>query len=166
MTDTPASSTFDLVQQLADRLLAKKLIISTAESCTGGGIAHALTELAGSSAWFDSGFVTYSNEAKQRLLNVPAILFDSEGPGAVSEATVLAMTMGAIANSRANLSVAVSGIAGPDGGTQEKPVGTVWIAWQWEDKCLARCFQFSGDRAAVREATVRAALEGCLLLID
>lgn len=166
MTDSLSSSTSDLVQQLADRLLAKKLILSTAESCTGGGIAHALTALKGSSAWFDSGFVTYSNEAKQRMLNVPAILFDEQGPGAVSEATVLAMTMGAIANSRANLAVAVSGIAGPDGGSPDKPVGTVWIAWQWEDKCLARCFQFSGDREAVRQATVRAALEGCLLLID
>ena len=156
----------NLVQQLADKLLAKKLIISTAESCTGGWISQSLTALAGSSAWFDSGFVTYSNEAKQRLLNVPSALFSIDGPGAVSEAVVLAMSAGAIQGSRANIAVAVSGIAGPDGGPEEKPVGTVWIAWQWEDKGLARCFHFSGDRESVRRATVLAALEGCLLLID
>jgi len=166
MSDLLTSPISKLVQQLAEKLLAKKLIISTAESCTGGWISQSLTALAGSSAWFDSGFVTYSNEAKQRLLNVPLALFSIDGPGAVSEATVLAMTAGAIQGSRANLAVAVSGIAGPDGGTQEKPVGTVWIAWQWEDKSLARCFQFSGDRVSVRRATVLAALEGCLLLIN
>ena len=166
MSDSLTSPICKLVQQLADKLLAKKLIISTAESCTGGWISQSLTALAGSSAWFDSGFVTYSNEAKQRLLNVPSALFSIDGPGAVSEAVVLAMSAGAIQGSRANIAVAVSGIAGPDGGLEEKPVGTVWIAWQWEDKGLARCFHFSGDRESVRRATVLAALEGCLLLID
>ena len=169
MTDpsSPAACAIsELVKQLTDKLLAKKLIMSTAESCTGGWIAQSLTALAGSSNWFDSGFVTYSNEAKQRLLNVPAALFDFAGPGAVSEATVLAMTQGALDNSRANVAVAVSGIAGPDGGTLDKPVGTVWIAWQWEDKALARCFRFSGDREAVRLATVVAALEGSLALVS
>jgi nicotinamide-nucleotide amidase len=166
MSDSLSNSIPELVQQLADKLLAKKLIISTAESCTGGWISQSLTALAGSSVWFDSGFVTYSNEAKQRLLSVPAAIFDSDGAGAVSEATVLAMTAGAIQNSRANLAVAVSGIAGPDGGSEEKPVGTVWIAWQWESKSLARCFHFSGDRESVRRATVLAALDGCLLLVD
>lgn len=166
MLDSLSNSIPELVQQLADKLLAKKLIISTAESCTGGWISQSLTALAGSSVWFDTGFVTYSNEAKQRLLAVPAAIFDSDGAGAVSEATVLAMTTGAIQNSRANLAVAVSGIAGPDGGTEEKPVGTVWIAWQWESKSLARCFHFSGDRESVRRATVLAALDGCLLLVD
>ena len=166
MSDSLSNSIPELVQQLADKLLAKKLIISTAESCTGGWISQSLTALAGSSVWFDTGFVTYSDEAKQRLLAVPAAIFDSDGAGAVSEATVLAMTAGAIQNSRANLAVAVSGIAGPDGGTEEKPVGTVWIAWQWESKSLARCFHFSGDRESVRRATVLAALDGCLLLVD
>jgi len=166
MSDSLSNSIPELVQQLADKLLAKKLIISTAESCTGGWISQSLTALAGSSVWFDTGFVTYSNEAKQRLLAVPAAIFDSDGAGAVSEATVLAMTTGAIQNSRANLAVAVSGIAGPDGGTEEKPVGTVWIAWQWESKSLARCFHFSGDRESVRRATMLAALDGCLLLVD
>ena len=166
MSDSLSNSIPELVQQLADKLLAKKLIISTAESCTGGWISQSLTALAGSSVWFDSGFVTYSNEAKQRLLSVPAAVFDSDGAGAVSEATVLAMTAGAIQNSRANLAVAVSGIAGPDGGSEEKPVGTVWIAWQWESKSLAQCFHFSGDRESVRRATVLAGLHGCLLLVD
>lgn len=155
-----------LVQQLADKLLSKKLIMATAESCTGGWISQSLTSLAGSSDWFDTGFVTYSNDAKQRLLNVPESILGVDGPGAVSEETVLAMSRGAIANSRANVAVAVSGIAGPDGGSDQKPVGTVWIAWQWEDKSLARCFQFNGDREAVRLASVVAALEGTLMLVD
>jgi len=166
MSDLLSNSISKLAQQLADKILAKNLIISTAESCTGGWISQSLTALAGSSAWFDSGFVTYSNEAKQRLLSVPSALLGIDGPGAVSEATVLAMTAGAIQGSRANLAVAVSGIAGPDGGTEDKPVGTVWIAWQWESKSLARCFHFSGDRESVRRTTVLAALEGCLLLIN
>ena len=166
MSDLLTSSIPKLAQQLSDKLLAKHLIISTAESCTGGWISQSLTALAGSSAWFDSGFVTYSNEAKQRLLSVPSRLLGIDGPGAVSEATVLAMTAGAIQCSRANLAVAVSGIAGPDGGTEDKPVGTVWIAWQWEGKSLARSFHFSGDRESVRHTTVLAALEGCLLFID
>ena len=112
----PQSAVRELVQQLADKLIAKKLIMSTAESCTGGWIAQSLTDLAGSSAWFDTGFITYSDEAKQRLLEVPAPFFQPNGPGAVSEETVVAMTQGAISNSRASVAVAVSGVAGPDGG--------------------------------------------------
>ena len=135
-----------LVINLAEALLSKRLIMATAESCTGGWIAQSLTALAGSSRWFDTGFVTYSNDAKHNLLEVPDSYFDFDGPGAVSEETVLAMAQGAVSKSRANVAVAVSGVAGPDGGTDEKPVGTVWIAWQWEDKSFARCFQFSGDR--------------------
>lgn len=136
--------------------------MATAESCTGGWIAQSLTALAGSSAWFDTGFVTYSNAAKQRLLNVPAVYFVTGGPGAVSEETVLAMTAGAIANSEASSAVAVSGIAGPDGGSEDKPVGTVWIAWQVDEQADARCFHFDGDREAVRLATVEEALSGLL----
>ena len=166
MTDFSATAVTSLVQQLADRLLARKLIMATAESCTGGWIAQVLTALPGSSDWFDTGFVTYSNEAKQRLLDVPAAHFAFDGPGAVSEETVLAMTQGALDHSRANLAVAVSGVAGPGGGGTAKPVGTVWIAWQWEDKALAKCFQFGGDREAVRRATVEAALQGALALVD
>ena len=156
------SAVRELVQQLADKLIAKKLIISTAESCTGGWIAQSLTDLAGCSAWFDTGFITYSNEAKRRLLEVPAAFFQLDGPGAVSEETVLAMAQGAISNSRASVGVAVSGVAGPDGGTEEKPVGTVWIACRWEDKAITQRFLFTGDRRAVRLATLEAALV-CLL---
>jgi nicotinamide-nucleotide amidase len=156
----------NLVEQLAQSLLAKKLKLATAESCTGGWIAQSLTACPGSSNWFDSGFVTYSNSAKQRMLNVPAELFQIDGPGAVSQEVVQAMTAGAIVNSLANVAVAVSGIAGPDGGTAEKPTGTVWIAWQWEEKVLAQKFQFVGGRETVREATVEAALRGVLALIS
>jgi nicotinamide-nucleotide amidase len=156
---------FNLVEQLAKSLLAKKLKLATAESCTGGWIAKSLTAYPGSSDWFDSGFVTYSNTAKQRMLNVPTEFFQAGAPGAVSQEVVRAMTAGAIANSLANVTVAVSGIAGPDGGTPDKPVGTVWIAWQWEKKVLAQKFQFIGDRETVREAAVEAALRGVLALI-
>ena len=155
-----------MVGQLAERLLADEILLATAESCTGGGIAAALTALPGSSQWFDCGFVTYSNAAKTRLLNVPESLFDLPGPGAVSEETALAMAKGALANSQAQLAVAVTGIAGPDGGTDEKPVGTVWIAWQWQTRALARCFHFRGDRAAIRLATQVAALEGLVALVS
>jgi len=166
MNDAGTSTNSALVRQLAQILLAKKLIMASAESCTGGWIAQSLTALAGSSEWFDTGFVAYSNEAKQRLLAVPSSCFEVDGPGAVSEETVLAMTQGAIDNSRANVAVAVSGIAGPDGGSKDKPVGTVWIAWQWQDQALARCFQFIGDREAVRLAAVTAGLQGLIELID
>jgi nicotinamide-nucleotide amidase len=153
-------------QQLAERLLADEILLATAESCTGGGIAAALTALPGSSRWFDCGFVTYSNEAKSHLLNVPEALFELCGPGAVSEETALAMAKGAVANSRAQLAVAVTGVAGPDGGTPEKPVGTVWIAWHWQGHGTVQCFRFAGDRAAVRLATQAAALEGLLKVLS
>lgn len=155
-----------MTEILASRLLSKNLILATAESCTGGGIAAALTDLAGSSVWFDSGFVTYSNAAKQRMLNVPRHLFAEGGPGAVSEETVCAMTNGAIANSLAEVAVAVSGVAGPGGGSESKPVGTVWIAWQWGEIQHAQLFHFAGDRAAIREATVHSAISGLLELLD
>ena len=107
----------------------------------------------------------WANEAKQRLLQVPSDFFTVDGPGAVSQETVLAMTQGAIDNSRANIAVAVSGIAGPGGGGPEKQVGTVWIAWQWENKAIAQCFSFGGDREAVRLASVEASLTGLLKLV-
>ena len=146
--------------RLARLLLARDWFISTAESCTGGWIAQSLTALPGSSVWFDTGFVTYSNQAKQRLLDVPAELLAVSGAGAVSEATVLAMTEGAVNHSRAMVAVAVSGIAGPDGGSPAKPVGTVWIAWQVPHRADAECFRFNGNRTAVRRTTVVTALEG------
>ena len=147
-------------------LIKKKFKISSAESCTGGGIAAALTDLAGSSAWFDAGFITYSNAAKQRMLGVSPEHFRESGPGAVSEAVVLEMSLGAVARSGADVSMAVSGIAGPGGGSLEKPVGKVWIAWCVEGRSDAECFLFGGDRAQIRQATIASALQGLVSRID
>lgn len=146
-------------EQLAADLTRLQLMMATAESCTGGGIAHALTALAGSSRWFERGFVTYSNPAKREMLGVPedALL----NHGAVSGETALAMAVGALSHSRADFSVAVTGIAGPDGATPGKPVGTVWIAWARRGGgAEARCFHFSGDRDAVRQQTILQAIQG------
>ena len=138
--------------------------VTTAESCTGGGIAEAITRIAGSSAWFEAGFVTYSNEQKTRQLGVPAPLF--EQVGAVSREVVEAMARGAQRGSGARFAVAVSGVAGPGGGSPEKPVGTVWLAWAVADRIFARRFQFAGDRQAVREQSVEAALVGLISLVN
>lgn len=146
------------VEILAGQLLQKDLAIAVAESCTGGWLAKVLTDLAGSSRWFDRGFVTYSNEAKQDMLGVMASTLDTHG--AVSEAVVAEMALGAIAHSRANVSVAISGVAGPAGGSDDKPVGTVWFAWWLPDgKCITQQKLFAGDRRAVRQAAVAFALE-------
>ena len=154
-----------LAEQAGRLLSGHQLLITTAESCTGGGIAEAITAVAGSSGWFDRGFVSYSNTAKNEMLGVSLATLSSAG--AVSEAVVLEMAKGAIAQSAAHLSVAVSGIAGPAGGTGDKPVGTVWIAWgQKLGYAEARRFHFDGDRAAVREQTVAAALEGVVERLD
>jgi nicotinamide-nucleotide amidase len=147
--------------RLAEALRARGWMLATAESCTGGLIAAACTELAGSSDWFERGFVTYSNAAKHELLGVDEALIRAQG--AVSEPVARAMAAGALARSRAHLAVAVTGIAGPGGGSAEKPVGTVWMATAVRgDAAQASCFRFAGDRRAVREATVREAL-GLLL---
>lgn len=145
-------------------LIQKHHVLVTAESCTGGGIAYFLTSLPGSSAWFDSAFVTYSNLAKHRQLGVSQQILQEQG--AVSKAAALAMAAGALKNSGASVSVAVTGIAGPSGGSLDKPVGTVWIAWATQASKLAKCFHFSGDRQAIRLATIHAALEGVIHLID
>jgi len=142
-------------------LAAAGLSLVSAESCTGGWVAKLLTDVPGSSGWFERGFVTYSNAAKTQLLGVPAELIESHG--AVSESTVRAMAVGALAHSQGQLSVAVSGIAGPGGGSEDKPVGTVWLAWAGVGgETRAQRFQFSGDRDAVRRQAVAAALEGVL----
>ncbi|RRJ85084.1 CinA family protein [Aestuariirhabdus litorea] len=153
-----------LAHRVGQALEASGAILATAESCTGGGVATAITEVAGSSNWFDAGFVTYSNAAKQRMLGVSEQTLAHAG--AVSEAVVMEMTAGALERSGATVAVAVSGVAGPGGGSAEKPVGTVWVAWQQRGHpALARRFQFSGGRRSVREQTVVAALEGILALI-
>lgn len=143
---------------LGRALLARGWWLSTAESCTGGWVAQSLTAVAGSSAWFERGFVTYSNRAKQEMLGVPEVTLQNDG--AVSEATVLAMARGALAHSPAQLSVAISGIAGPGGGSAAKPVGTVWFAWAYPDGAHADKRVFDGDREAVRLQAVAHALAG------
>lgn len=151
--------------RLGANLLARGLRLTAAESCTGGWIAKALTDASGSSGWFDLGLVTYSNEAKRRLLGVAPETLEVEG--AVSEATVLEMVRGALVVSGADLALAVSGIAGPSGGLPGKPVGTVWIAWARKGRApRARRFHFDGDRDAVRRQTVAAALDGVETLLD
>ena len=144
------------VQRLANALLHQGQRVCTAESCTGGMIAKTFTDLAGSSDWFDRGFVTYSNAAKSEMLGVPAALIDDYG--AVSEPVANAMATGALRHSEADFAIAVTGVAGPGGGSAEKPVGTVWIAVASADQLEAQCHQFEGDRAAVREATLVAGL--------
>ena len=146
------------VSALAELLLQRQLRAATAESCTGGGVASAFTDLAGSSQWFECGFVTYSNAAKMRQLSVPADTIQHFG--AVSEQTVRAMVAGAVAHSDADVALAVSGIAGPGGGSAEKPVGTVWFAWGDAQQQDALCCHFHGDRQAVREQAVLEAVQG------
>lgn len=152
-----------LVAELASLLLADKATMTTAESCTGGLIAGALTDMAGSSAWFEQSVVTYSNRAKQDLLGVPSAIFEEHG--AVSEACVLAMAAGAQARSGANVAVAASGIAGPDGAVPDKPVGTVWLGWALDGQLSAELLHLQGDRLAVREQAVLHALRGTIARI-
>ena len=148
-----------LAQALGERLLATRHILVTAESCTGGWIAKCMTDVVGSSAWFDCGMAAYSYEAKQALLGVrPQTL---EAYGAVSRETVVEMVSGALVHSGASVAVAVTGIAGPGGGSADKPVGTVWIGWKRRGGyARAELFHFDGDRDAVRRQTVAAALRG------
>jgi nicotinamide-nucleotide amidase len=156
-------------KQLAKKLLAKNLKLTTAESCTGGGVSHLLTSLPGSSAWFERGFVTYSNEAKMQMLGVEANCL--ENYGAVSEPTALAMADGALTNSLADIAVSITGIAGPDGGSLAKPVGTVWFGVAYKESGNATvqsktlCCQFKGDRVAVREQAIQTALDEVLALL-
>ena len=150
--------------QIASFLLNNQLKLATAESCTGGMIAAACTDLAGSSAWFERGFVTYSNEAKTQMLGVTASLITQHG--AVSEEVAHAMAQGAIAHSRAQVAVAVTGVAGPAGGSAAKPVGTVWFGFATPAGVVTEMQRFAGDRAAVRAATVQHALQRLLALLS
>ena len=149
-----------LVTELAAALLARGAQLATAESCTGGLIAGACTDIAGSSDWFERGFVSYSNQAKTGMLGVDPALIATHG--AVSEAVALAMAQGAVQHSRAQCSLAVTGVAGPGGGSADKPVGMVWFGWCVDGQADAQCVRFEGDRAAVRGATVEHALQGLL----
>lgn len=159
-----------IAEQVGQRLLMAGLVCSTAESCTGGLIAALLTETAGSSAWFDSAAITYSNEAKQRMLGVPVRTLSEHG--AVSQACVEAMAAGSLERSNTDLAVSVSGIAGPGGGSADKPVGTVWLAWAWYPvrpgpvSIEARVFEFAGDRQQVRAQAATEALRGMIRVCD
>ncbi len=153
-----------LVGLLADLLLKKGWLLATAESCTGGMISAACTDLAGSSNWFERGFVTYSNHAKTDMLGVTAALISAQG--AVSEEVARAMAQGAITHSRARVAVAVTGVAGPTGGSRAKPVGTVWFGFMVDGQLSSEMKHFSGDRAAVRAATVQHALQRLLQLLQ
>jgi nicotinamide-nucleotide amidase len=152
-----------LVSELSTRLLDKGWMLATAESCTGGMIAAACTDLSGSSNWFERGFVTYSNEAKTEMLGVDPALIQAHG--AVSEVVARAMAFGAVRHSRAQVSVAVTGVAGPTGGSKEKPVGTVWFGFMVDGVLSSETKRFDGDRAAVRAATVQYAFERLLQLL-
>jgi nicotinamide-nucleotide amidase len=149
-----------LCRLVADLMLKKQAFLAAAESCTGGLIAAACTDLTGSSQWFERGFVSYSNAAKTEMLGVDAALIAQFG--AVSESVAAAMAQGAVKHSAAQVSVAVTGVAGPTGGSAEKPVGTVWIAWCVEGKTTTELCHFDGDRATVRALTVQRALQGLI----
>jgi nicotinamide-nucleotide amidase len=163
--DTTEQTVHDLAKKLGARLMMKGMKLATAESCTGGWIAKVLTDIAGSSDWFDSAIVSYSNEAKKHFLKVPdGILLDH---GAVSENTVLAMQQGIFMETRADAGISVSGIAGPGGGSEEKPVGTVWIAVGLRNQMVhTQKFLFEGDRNLVRLQAVEAALRSLLELVE
>lgn len=166
MNPTPSPSELEtpaLVELLAELLQRKRWMMATAESCTGGLIAGACTDLSGSSNWLERGFVTYSNEAKTEMLGVDAALIAAHG--AVSEEVARAMAEGAVARSNAQVAVAVTGVAGPTGGSPEKPVGTVWFGWSVDDQVRTERRRFDGDRAAVRTATVHYALQVLATLV-
>lgn len=156
--------TLDLAKRVGELLAQQKATVTTAESCTGGGIAHALTAVAGCSRWFDCGFVTYSNASKQKLLGVEGHLI--ERFGVVSREVIEAMAAGACARAEAHFSVAVSGVAGPSGGSRDKPVGTVWFGWATNaGEKIAQRELFAGHRHQVREQAVRFALRGLIEMI-
>lgn len=158
------NTTATLVATLAHRLVSRGQFLAVAESCTGGLLSAACTDIPGSSQWFDRGFITYSNAAKMEMLCVnPATLEDH---GAVSEETVSEMVRGVIMQSQASLAIAISGIAGPGGGSAQKPLGTVCIAWGNLQTQHSQTFHFSGNRQDIRQASVHMALEKALAWLD
>jgi len=154
---------YNLSQQLGQALLQNNATVTTAESCTGGGVASAITDVAGSSQWFGRGFITYANQAKHDMLHVPETVLSKQG--AVSEAVVRAMVQGAAQLAGADYAVAISGIAGPGGGTEDKPVGTVWFAWLSPQGISSQVQILTGDRTAVREQAVKISLQKLLHMV-
>lgn len=158
-------ASLSLLERLAELLLGHSMKVVTAESCTGGGVAQLMTSLTGSSNWFERGFVTYSNDAKREDLGIPQTILDQYG--AVSEETAIAMAEGALDHSHADISVAITGIAGPDGGTDEKPVGTVCFAWSRRNgETLTTRTLFEGDRHHIREQSVLMAIQGIVDILE
>ncbi len=153
-----------LAEKFGDLLKNRGLYCTVAESCTGGGLGAVITSIAGSSMWFDRGFVTYSNKAKQEMLDVRAEVLLSDG--AVSEATVCQMVNGALQHSMSQVAIAITGVAGPSGGGQNKPVGTVWIAVAIQTAVQAVMYSFTGDRDAIREQSIVAALELAIKILS
>jgi len=161
MQNISDASLQQLVEEVAALLLNQQKRLVTAESCTGGWLAKCCTDLAGSSAWFERGFVTYSNEAKMEAIGVDQATLNKNG--AVSLSVVEEMALGALTHSAADLSVAITGVAGPSGGSKDKPVGTVWIGWAIKKAGVhSICFQFDGDREAIRKQAVFEALKGII----
>ena len=154
----------DLATQVGRALQAKGLLLATGESCTGGGVAQSITDIAGSTGWFDCGFVAYSNASKTEMLDVPAALIAQHGT--VSEEVAAAMSEGALANSNAHVALSTTGIAGPTGAVPGKPVGTVCFGWSRGSTTYTERLVFSGDRRAVREQTVAHALTGLLRFLE
>jgi nicotinamide-nucleotide amidase len=159
MSESPVTLSHELGRIFA----AKAFKVVTAESCTGGWIAQSITQTPGSSAWFERGFIAYSNQAKQQMLGVKADTLNAYG--AVSKQVAMEMAKGALSNSLADISVSVTGIAGPDGGTDEKPIGTVWIGHAFADNIAASLYHFKGDRHAIREQAVVKALETIIIMV-
>lgn len=153
-----------IIEDLAKILIKKNYNLTTAESCTGGLVAQMCTDRSGSSAWFERGFVTYSNESKSEMLNVNKELIEKHG--AVSQEVAEAMVKGAVANSNAQCAIAITGIAGPNGGTPTKPVGTVWIAWAVLDKITSKHSMFSGNRQNVRNQALETSVKGLIEVLD
>ncbi len=157
-------NTIELAERVGRALQSKGWLLATAESCTGGGVGQAITEIAGSSEWFDCGFITYSNASKSELLDVQAALLAQHG--AVSEEIAAAMAQGALSNSNAHVTVSTTGIAGPGGAVPGKPVGTICFGWASNDATHTERLVFAGDRRAVREQTVAHALKGLLRFLE
>ena len=165
MSSISEQALISLAEQLGDIMQQQSLMLVTAESCTGGWVAQTVTAVSGSSSWFDRGFVTYSNASKQQMLGVSEDTLAQYG--AVSNEVVREMARGALTHSQGNISLAISGIAGPGGGTLEKPVGTVCLAWAVRGKQVnAERFLFAGDRRAVRAQAVMQALQGVLSILE
>ena len=155
-----SQSITSIAQRVGSGLLRKNAKLTTAESCTGGGIAEAITATAGSSQWFEYGYITYANKAKEQILGVDQKILDSFG--AVSEEVVEQMAAGALKSSGADYAIAVTGIAGPDGGSEQKPVGTVWICWLTPEITRVEKYQLQGDRQAIRQQVIKISLQELL----